>query len=1407
MTAQNLGIMANMNGDLRGALRFYNSSLADYRALGLTAETLRALNNLGMLYKDLERWEAAHRAYAEAIEIGAVCGDRSTLITVHLNVAMLWIARGDFLHAAEAAGCADELALMLGDQHADGERARVAGILARERGAAADSEAAFRRAIDLATTSADLLLEAESSRELAELFRRQGRNREALQLLARSHRLFSALRSRRDMADIERRNAKLESEFLDLVQGWGDSIEAKDDYTLGHCERVADLACALATRVGVPRESMFWFRIGAVLHDVGKLVVSSKILNKCAALTMAEWEIMRTHPSAGVALLSDVDFPGDVLPIVRSHHEHWDGSGYPDGSAGEDIPLAARIVCIADVYDALTSERSYQQAYSHLETMEIMRHDVGRRFDPAVFAAFEDLMREQGAADRGAARRLSPARGTHIVDGSEETDDLTGALTRRALVELVSASLERHGPASSAALIVVDVDQLKRVNDAFGHLRGDDVLRGVANVLRAHSDGLGFVGRFAGDEFVVWLSHSDADEAARITEGVRDAVLRRRVANDAGPSSIAVTVSVGVASAPADGCTFESLFAAADRSMYDAKRQGRNGPGADTSPAAQREPTLMTERFVGRGRELEQLAIVLDQTTRRRPQILVLSGDAGVGKSTLLRQLSTDVRLRGGVFVAGQRFESDLRPPYSGWIDALSAIATLETVRARSWRELPRLIPALGEANTEAAPSKYALYDEVSELIRHVCDAQPLMLVLEDMQWADSAAWDLLEHVQSRLTSERLLLCITVRDDPGHVLDADRRSRLSRDERVRAIHLGPLSAGELRLWLEAVLDRRDLPSELVDLVRRRTEGNPLLVNQLLRGMLDEHALWHDGARWQWRTPLDVKLPERSFDLFARRVGRLAPLSRHMLSFAAVIGRRFDADLLIEAGGWNEDDVLETLDEAIEAGVVAPSDDDPRQQFMFCHAVLHELLRRGINPRREQRMHERVAEMLERRDPRAVAQLAEHYDRAGNRAQAHKYALCAGEIAADLHAPEDALAFFEAAARHAGTVDEQFHAHRRAIGVAERMAAHLRGAGLCDRVLEDLGPRLAPKDVLWVCVERARVQFQTGAPPADTLRACDTLSIDAERLRCTDERVALAILRSMAHSRGGDFAAAELAAANAVDLAEEFSDPGIRITAMLQLGTMILERDAEHALLVFRRALSLAEQIGDAHAEARSRVAVGVACARTQRDDAACVAYESARALAHRMHAPEVAGLAALNLGVLRLHQRQFADARDHFASAVELFARVHNEPQRLAALYNAANVERECGNLSAAGDLYARTRDLAKTLGSRDVALGAEAGAGLAALRDGRTAAARLAADTLRTEMVVEGDRWFQGREMIEALLVRVTFEEGDHAGAVAQYHGALALAQRHDRYRAAWIISELQDVLSYQSTILALHR
>ncbi|MEO6527072.1 MAG: HD domain-containing phosphohydrolase [Gemmatimonadaceae bacterium] len=395
MAASNLGVIASVRGDVGEATRNFESVLASARGAGLVDQAIAALINLGLIHTRLGSLETAHSAFSEALELATVIGDMGMLITVNLEIAKLRIHQQRYDEAFACCGQAGAIAERTGHTHADGEAQHVRGLVAVAVGDRLTAEAHFLSAEEIAIQRSDLILEGETARELAGLYSVDGRNRQTLQRLNQAHRIFTQLRARRELADVDRRTTQLEADFLEVARKWGDTIESKDHYTQGHCVRVADLACALWSRAAEgDSTSLFWFRIGVLLHDVGKLMVPAEVLNKPGKLNAEEWALVRRHPSAGVELLADIEFPWDVRPIVQSHHEKWDGSGYPHGLAGEAIPLTARVVCIADVYDALTSRRSYKEPFTHEMAMEVMRKQIGLGFDPALFAQFEEMVRD-----------------------------------------------------------------------------------------------------------------------------------------------------------------------------------------------------------------------------------------------------------------------------------------------------------------------------------------------------------------------------------------------------------------------------------------------------------------------------------------------------------------------------------------------------------------------------------------------------------------------------------------------------------------------------------------------------------------------------------------------------------------------------------------------------------------------------------------------------------------------------------------------------------------------------------------------------------------------------------------------------------------------------------------------------
>jgi putative two-component system response regulator len=219
------------------------------------------------------------------------------------------------------------------------------------------------------------------------------------ELLAR---IRSALRLRSALVRMESAHA--------VVATRANAVEAKDPMTEHHCQRLAFLAGRLTERVGLDHETAETIAYGALLHDVGKIGVPESVLTKPGPLDDDEWAIMRRHPEIGERICRPLGDAGGFLPIIRHHHERWDGKGYPDGLGGEAIPLGARIVSLADAFDAMTHDRQYRAARSTADALEEIRSCSGRQFDPVLADLFIQTVEDGGATDDGSRTSPFPMR-------------------------------------------------------------------------------------------------------------------------------------------------------------------------------------------------------------------------------------------------------------------------------------------------------------------------------------------------------------------------------------------------------------------------------------------------------------------------------------------------------------------------------------------------------------------------------------------------------------------------------------------------------------------------------------------------------------------------------------------------------------------------------------------------------------------------------------------------------------------------------------------------------------------------------------------------------------------------------------------------------------------------------------
>ncbi len=201
-------------------------------------------------------------------------------------------------------------------------------------------------------------------------------------------------------ANLQRSNLELSLAYDATIEGWSRALDMRDRVTEGHTMRVIDIALYLARAIGMSEADLVHMRRGILLHDMGKMGIPDTILLKEGPLTEDEWKIMRMHTQYAFEMLAPITYLRPALDIPGCHHEKWDGTGYPRGLKGEQIPLAARIFAVADVYDALTSDRPYRKAWMKKKAVQYILDEKGKYFDPRVVDVFMSLRQEMGLTDR-----------------------------------------------------------------------------------------------------------------------------------------------------------------------------------------------------------------------------------------------------------------------------------------------------------------------------------------------------------------------------------------------------------------------------------------------------------------------------------------------------------------------------------------------------------------------------------------------------------------------------------------------------------------------------------------------------------------------------------------------------------------------------------------------------------------------------------------------------------------------------------------------------------------------------------------------------------------------------------------------------------------------------------------------
>jgi len=434
--------------------------------------------------------------------------------------------------------------------------------------------------------------------------------------------------------------------------------------------------------------------------------------------------------------------------------------------------------------------------------------------------------------------------------------------------------------------------------------------------------------------------------------------------------------------------------------------------------------------FVGRQRELAELRAGLEDAVGGRGRFFLVVGEAGIGKTRLAEELAREAAERGGVALWGRCWEGEGAPPYWPWVQVIRAL--LQGVPAEELRPavgagapyLVPLVPELGErfrdlpalsTSPRSEHARFYLFDAVATLLRSAAQRTPLVLVLDDLQWADAPSLLLLQFLAHELRDVRILLLGTYREVEVRQAPAvaDILGALGRDG--HHVPLRGLGEEEVRRFLEETIGRSPAPV-LVRAVHRETEGNPFFVDEIVRLLVAERAL----ERHEDPSPGRFPVPQGVREAIRRRLAPLPPPAREALALASVVGREFDLAILHRACGLDPEALLETLGPALAREIVV-REPGGVGRYRFAHALIRETLYEELGPAERIRLHGQIGEVLEevhRTDPTPhLTALAHHFLEAAPARGADKalvYSTRAGRHAAASLAYEAAAAHFQSA---------------------------------------------------------------------------------------------------------------------------------------------------------------------------------------------------------------------------------------------------------------------------------------------------------------------------------------------------------------------------------------------------------
>lgn len=389
---------------------------------------------------------------------------------------------------------------------------------------------------------------------------------------------------------VEAKADEIQKIFIQSITTITYAVDAKDRYTKGHSVRVAQYCLAMAKKLAWSKQDCLNLYYTALMHDIGKIGIPDTILNKPVKLTDEEYRLIRNHTTMGANILRPITMVPQICDGAKYHHERYDGKGYPCGLKGDDIPYVARIIGIADAYDAITSNRIYEKAQVTDYAVNELKKGRGTQFDPYLADVFLEIIQsgfeftdfpqfefdeeaEQKKANEADAFIVEVCRKTETdIHKAKDVDFLTGLLIRRSFEDQVNAYLDNS--LNRGVMFLMDVDNFLYVNKNYGHIAGDHIICRLADTIRSHAEADSLMCRVSGDEFAVFYPNERAEEW--ITDVAKSilADFQKAISDIDTDHMISVSIGISCSKNPRERC--KNLLQQCDKALYYVKNNGKN---------------------------------------------------------------------------------------------------------------------------------------------------------------------------------------------------------------------------------------------------------------------------------------------------------------------------------------------------------------------------------------------------------------------------------------------------------------------------------------------------------------------------------------------------------------------------------------------------------------------------------------------------------------------------------------------------------------------------------------------------------------------------------------------------------------------------------------------------------------